>query len=141
MIGAVALASFLIASPPRNGADVGPRVAAAMAAAQSLQGPLDGAWLLRDTAGRPLYRFEIVDPAGGRGPLSGALRDMAGAAGAVADMRRSGRTLLFALTPPGGPVTTLRLARISRGVWMGRMAAGRTHRAVRLELAGPSPPV
>jgi len=124
-----ALAALLIAPPPPDVADVGPRVAAAMAAAQNLQGPLDGSWLLRDAAGHPLYRFEIVDPAGGRGPLIGAWQDLRDGAhgvdtGFIATLRRGGQSLQLEFSSDGGRSTTLRLTRRSPGVWSGRLIEG-----------------
>ena len=125
-----ALAALLTAPPPPGAADVGPRVAAAMAAAQNLQGPLDGSWLLRDSAGRPLYRFEIVDPAGGRGPLTGAWRDARGSgAGFIATMRRGGQSLQLEFAPGDGRAT-LRLTIQSPEVWIGRLIEGGAGRSV-----------
>lgn len=54
-------------------------------------GPLDGAWIVTDAAGRPLYALVLSDPASG--PLEGAWRDLtapegAAASGVIADSRR-----------------------------------------------------
>jgi len=127
----IALAALLIASPPPAPPDVGPRIAAARAAAQGLQGPLDGSWLLRDAAGRPLYRFEIVDPAGGRGPLTGAWRDARDAgAGFIATMRRGGQSLQLEFSSGGEAATRLRLIERSPGVWTGQMMENGARRSV-----------
>ena len=141
MIGALALAGLIAAGTPPDAADTGARIGAAMGAEQSLQGPLDGGWTLIDAAGRPLYRFELVDPAGRRGPLTGAWRDMAAAAGLIAGVRRRGRTLRLDFTPAGGLHATVRLTERSPVLWGGWMIAGQTRRAVALKLAGPWPPV
>jgi hypothetical protein len=132
MIGALALAALLAGSPPPDLTDTGARIGSAMAAEQSLQGPLDGGWTLRDAAGAPLYRFELADPAGGRGPLTGAWRDMAGGAGVIADARRHGRTLRLDIAPPGGPATIVRLTEATPGSWRGQLIAGAAHRRVTL---------
>ena len=116
------LAVLLAASMQPAQPDVGPRISAALSAAQTLQGPLDGAWLLRDAAGRPLYRFEIVDPADERGPLTGAWRDARGAgAGFIATMRRGGHSLQLEFSVDGEAATRLRLIERSPGVWTGQM--------------------
>jgi hypothetical protein len=130
MIGVLVLAALLTAWTPPDAVDTGARIGAAMAAEQRLQGPLDGGWTLRDDAGRPLYRFELVDPAGGRGPLTGAWRDPGGGAGVIADARRGGRTLRIDFAPAGGEPTALRLTERSPRLWTGRMIAGATRRAV-----------
>jgi hypothetical protein len=138
MIVALVLAAMLAAEPPPPDApDTGARIAAAMAAEQSLQGPLDGGWTLRDSAGRPLYRFEFADPAGGQGPLSGAWRDMRGGtqggeAGVITDLRRSGRSLRIEFAPLAGPAASVRVIEVSPGMWTGRIIAGGARRAVTL---------
>lgn len=138
-IGAALLTGVFIgvlgASSPAAPPDVGPRIAAAMTAEQHLQGPLDGAWVLRDAAGRPLYCFEIVDPVGGLGPVTGAWRDGRGVArgvrtGFIAWIRRAGRTLRLDFAPAGRPAVTLRLRGRSPGVWTGWMTEGGVRRAV-----------
>ncbi len=127
-----ALTVLLNVAPPPNRPDVGPRIAAAMAAAQNLQGPLDGAWVICDAAGRPLYQFQIVDPAGGHGPLTGAWRDGSGGGGAgfIARIRRIGRTLRLEFAPGDRPPVTLRLRRRSPGVWGGWTIEDGARRAV-----------
>ena len=52
------------------------RVRASAEAAESYQGPLDGSWTLVDSAGRPIYAFQLVDRVGGRDPLEGVFRDL-----------------------------------------------------------------
>jgi hypothetical protein len=55
---------LLAAAPPApdSTASFDARIAVSAAQAERLQGPLDGAWVLRDSRGRPLMRLEIVDP-------------------------------------------------------------------------------
>ena len=50
------------------------KIGEAYAAAQSKQGPLDGAWRVLGADGGPLYELEINDPGGG-GEVDGAWRD------------------------------------------------------------------
>jgi hypothetical protein len=67
------LAALALAAPaPDSAADVGARIAASAVQAQRLQGPLDGAWVLRDDRGRPLMRLEIVDSPQGAAAPTGA---------------------------------------------------------------------
>ncbi|MEO9211530.1 MAG: hypothetical protein ABI242_00085 [Caulobacteraceae bacterium] len=144
MIAAAALVGLLVVAEPPRAVDVGARVAAAQAA-QSLQGPLDGGWTLTDAAGAALFTFEIVDPAGGHGPLTGAWRDERGeakATGLIADPRRRGRRLWFDFVPDGGAVVRLSLEERSAETWSGRMIRNGRSRAVGLRrLAAPRPPV
>ena len=126
-----ALTVILAASAPPESPDVGARVAAAMTAEQSLQGPLDGAWLVHDAGGRPLYRLQIVDPAGGQGPLTGAWRDARGeAAGFIARIRRTARILRLEFPPAGDQVITLHLKERSPDVWSGLIIKDGVRRAV-----------
>ncbi len=53
--------------------DVGAQVRSAQAAAQGLQGSLDGRWVLADAAGRPLFYVALTSPADG-GQVLGAWR-------------------------------------------------------------------
>jgi hypothetical protein len=118
------LAAALLAAAPAP--DVGARIRDSEQAAQALQGPLDGAWVLTDAAGRNLYLFQLVDPVGG-GPLQGAWRDPSGHAphgdmGVFTDLRREGDRLIIALPPHGdAPGAVIRLRRDGRGLWRGRM--------------------
>jgi hypothetical protein len=87
-----ALVVCLLAAGARAQDAVGQRIAASAAAAQSLQGPLDGSWTLADTRGRTLFAFQIGDtPTRGAG-LACAWRDPQGALG-FAGCTRQGRRL------------------------------------------------
>ncbi|HZZ34183.1 MAG TPA: hypothetical protein VFE03_00560 [Caulobacteraceae bacterium] len=103
------------------------RIRASVAAAQSLQGPLDGRWTLYDGEGRGLFVFQFVDPAGGRGPLEGVWRDLRRppgslAYGMVVSLASDGTTLTAAFAPrPGGPLVTLNLQGLADGRWSGEM--------------------
>jgi hypothetical protein len=104
---------------------VSARIAASEAAAQRLQGPLDGTWALSDRRGRVLYRLEIGDPVTG-GALQCAWSRPAGELG-VAECERHGRQL--GLSFDGARA---RLRRISAGQWRGVLSGAGQSRAVTL---------
>lgn len=58
------------------------RIEGMRALADGDAGPLDGAWIVTDAAGRPLYALVLSDPASG--PLEGAWRDLTAPEGAAA---------------------------------------------------------
>lgn len=103
------------------------RIRQSVAAAQGLQGPLDGRWTLYDGAGHPLYVFIFVDPAGGRGVLEGAWRDPRRARGSddlgvVDRMQHAGLSLTLDFTPRAGvAATAIRLEGQATGAWDGEM--------------------
>ena len=71
------------------------RVKGSIAAAQNLQGPLDGGWRVTGAQGGELYALQIVDKAGGASELEGAWRDVrrpgsVGSTGLIDDLRRAG---------------------------------------------------
>jgi hypothetical protein len=116
MIG-VALAAWLAAAPEAN--DLTTRMRDSAAAAQALEGPLDGAWTLW-AGDRPLYVFQITDPADAAGPLGGAWR-LAGASasvGVIAAIARRGDRLTFRFAADG-EVVRVRLRRRADGAWSG----------------------
>ncbi len=86
---AIILAALALAGQPDG--ELGARIAQSAAAAQALQGPLDGNWVLADRKGRERFVLQIVDRAGGGGPLQAAWREAAdtGEMGPVAMLQRS----------------------------------------------------
>ncbi|MBV8682020.1 MAG: hypothetical protein JO111_04035, partial [Caulobacteraceae bacterium] len=67
------LCGLLATAPPPDAGDaIGARIAASASAAQRLQGPLDGVWVVRDGQGRPRLRLEIEDPPQASAPMTGA---------------------------------------------------------------------
>jgi hypothetical protein len=102
------------------------RIRDSYAAAQALQGPLDGAWSLCGLDGRPLYDFEIVDPPGPRPRIEAAWRAPMGSDGesGVADVSALGRTSIqIEFKPAAGPARiALRLGR--HGDWTGVLVQG-----------------
>ena len=106
-----------------GGQDIGARIGEAAAAEQSLRGPLEGAWTLRDVHGQAVYALQISDPIDG--PLGGAWRDLAtNDLGVVDGGSRGGRHihLKLALHAQERAWLTLRPAGPAR--WRGRMIAG-----------------
>jgi hypothetical protein len=112
------------------------RIRASLAAAQSLQGPLDGPWTLFDAKGQALYVFQLVDPAGGRGPLEGVWRDPhrtpgGDGIGVVDFMQRAGArvSLLFAPHADGAAIA-IQLQPDPLGGWRGQIIENGQARAV-----------
>jgi hypothetical protein len=108
------------------------RIRQSVAAAQGLQGALDGQWTLYDGSGRPLYVFIFIDPAGGRGSLEAAWRNPRRVRGAddlgvVDTLQHTGLTLTLNFTPHGGaPATAIQLQGQSTGAWDGQMTEAGT---------------
>lgn len=100
------------------------RMRATFAAAEGMQGPLDGRWVIRD-AGIEVYDLQVVDK--GQGSLEGAWLDprrrgAAGASGFIDDIAREGLTLTVRFRPrPGVDPTTLSLQAGPEGAWNGVM--------------------
>ncbi|MBI1683403.1 hypothetical protein [Caulobacter hibisci] len=104
------------------------RVKGSIAAAQGLQGPLDGGWTIRGADGTALYALQIVDPAGGYGPVEGAWRDLrrpgaVGSTGLIDSIERTydgGAAVRFMAR--AGVGSTLSLTVGPDGAWSGRLA-------------------
>jgi hypothetical protein len=117
-----------LSSPPLMDA----RIQESAEAAQALQGPLDGAWVLRDSAGRSLIVFQLADPASG-GAVGGAWRDAhdpsAGPA-MVTAIRRTTSTLLMTFSAPAESLT---LRALAPGRWRGRLTGASLDQIVTLD--------
>ena len=116
---AIILAALALAGQPDG--ELGARIAQSAAAAQALQGPLDGNWVLADRKGRERFVLQIVDRAGGGGPLQAAWREAAdtGEMGPVAMLQRSDGRLAMAFAVRG---QRARIALSSRGgTWRGAL--------------------
>jgi hypothetical protein len=123
MIGLAVALGLAAAQTSREATDLGTRIRDSDAAAQALQGPLDGAWTLCDVHRRPLFVFQITDPAGGAGRLDGAWR-RSGAfapAGPIDAIARRADRLAIRFTDAGeaGQVVRVRLRRRRDGAWAG----------------------
>jgi hypothetical protein len=116
--------------------DLDRRIRGTSAAAQTLQGPLDGRWSLADRDGAPLYTLLFVD--NGRGALEGAWRDVTRGAGLTAtgvidNLSRNGGALNASFYPrPGQPTVSLNLTQQADGAWTGDLDQGGARRGVRL---------
>jgi hypothetical protein len=116
---ALAVAAWLAAAPEAN--DLTTRMRDSAAAAQALEGPLDGAWTLW-AGDRPLYVFQITDPAGGAGPLGGAWRrtGVSASAGPIDAIVLRGDRLAIRFAADGVAVG-VRLRRRPSGAWSGEV--------------------
>jgi len=122
------------------------RVRGSIAAAQNLQGPLDGQWRVADPDGKPLFALQIVDKAGGAAPLEGAWRDLrrtgaAGSTGLIDDIQREDEGLSARFSAlEGGRVSTLTLRPNADGRWTGALVEGGVSRSVTAEHLLPEAP-
>ena len=129
----IALLAALLLSPTPPADPLGARIAESAQAAQTRQGPLDGAWDLRDAKGRKVLILNIVDPAGG-GPLAAAWREPGegGASGYVDAIERTAGGLTFVFTRPGAAEATRVRLQTTRGGADGWVSEGGKGRFVRL---------
>jgi hypothetical protein len=103
------------------------RIRDAAAAAEALQGPLDGGWTLVAASGQALYAFQFVDKPGGQDPPEGVWRDLRrpsgpGDIGLIDSMARGpgSLTLSFA-AKPGAPAVAIELKGGNVGGWSGQL--------------------
>lgn len=114
------------------------RVAGSFNAAQSYQGPLDGAWTLVSASGEALLAFQLVDKPGGQSPLEGVWRDLRhaivpGDIGFVDSLIRGPGSLTITLNAtPGAPAVTITLHADPTGAWIGVMRENGTDAPVKL---------
>lgn len=112
------------------------RLRSSFASAQGMQGPLDGAWVLRAGSGQTLYSLLLVDK--GLGSLEGAWRDprrkgATDASGFLADISRIGDQVTASFyARPGASPSLLTLKPGVGGAWSGELAEGGTRTAVTL---------
>jgi hypothetical protein len=121
------------------------RVKGSVAAAQNLQGPLDGGWKIAGADGAQLYALQIVDKAGGYGELEGAWRDVrrpgtVGSTGLIEDLRREGDTIVARFSPKGGQSSTLTLRPAGYERWSGELVENGANVAVVAEHVLPQAP-
>jgi hypothetical protein len=116
------------------------RVRASAAAAESYQGPLDGAWtVVAASGGQALYAFQLVDKPGGQAPLEGVWRDlrrpaMPGDVGFIDSLTRGPQSLAIAfVAKPGDPAVTLDLRSDAAGFWTGDLHEGAVNTPVRMK--------
>lgn len=126
MIAAVALlAGQALAQGEPSDSARDERILSSAAAAESLQGPLDGGWTLVSGDGKLIYAFQIVDKPSGETP-EGVWRDLRrpnvpGDIGLIDSVQRSPDTLTIRfVAAPGQGATTIAL-KLAAGVWSGDM--------------------
>jgi hypothetical protein len=129
------LAALALASQREN--ELGARIAQSAAAAQALQGPLDGTWVLDDRAGRAQFVFQIADPASREAPLQAAWREAGagGAMGPVSTATRSGERLRLGFQVEGRRALVV-LSRTGRQ-WRGTLKFAGTVTPVTLSRDAP----
>ena len=102
------------------------RIRASVAAAQGLQGPLDGGWTVRSTYGVAVMTLQLVDRGNGYGQLEGAWRSLDGQVskvGLIDSLDRQPVVLTIRITKsPGKPTTVLTLVPTSDGGWTGEVS-------------------
>ncbi len=121
------------------------RVKGSIAAAQNLQGPLDGGWRVTGPDGAQLYALQIVDKAGGYTPLEGAWRDVrrpgtVGSTGLIDDLSRNGSDLVVRFSPRGGQSAILTLRPQGETRWAGELVEDGQTRTVVAEHLLPQAP-
>lgn len=109
------------------------RIRGGLNAAQGLQGPLDGGWVLRGADGRTLYGLQLVDKGAGTIALEGAWRSLkqgqpAGQVGLVDVIERTGSGGVYIRFTPRGAAEPLILQLDPSGAgWAGTLwEAGNT---------------
>ena len=133
MISALLAAlAFTLAADPLT-----TRIGESNAAAEALQGPLDGAWTLRDGAERVLYVFQMSDPPGSKGVAHGACRDGAGAIGQAEFTLIVRNVLRVRIEGAASGITFTE----SGGVWRGRRLGAYGAVILTHGLAASRPPV
>ena len=121
------------------------RVKGSIAAAQNLQGPLDGGWRIAGPDGGQLYALQLVDKAGGYGELEGAWRDVrrpgsVGSTGLIDDLRRDGGDVVVRFTPKGGQSSVLTLRPAGYERWAGELVENGVRQTVSAEHILPQAP-
>jgi hypothetical protein len=131
---ALILAALFTVAPQ---GDIGARIAGSAAAAQDLQGPMDGSWALIDAHGRVRFLFQIVDPASGEENFQIAWREpgIDGALGGVSAARRTRDHIAFEFDVRGAPAR-VDLRRSGGGSWRGTLRFAGVSSAVSLRRPG-----
>ena len=101
------------------------RIRASVAAAQGLQGPLDGGWIVRSAYGVAVLSLQLVDRGNGYGQLEGAWRSLDGPVskvGLIDSLDRQPATLTIRITRSSSkPTVVLSLTPASDGSWSGEI--------------------
>jgi hypothetical protein len=138
IVAIVALAPVIALAQPDSDNAVDERIRSSAAAAQALQGPLDGAWTLVSQAGTPIYAFQLVDRPGGQGAVQGVWRDLRrpstpGDIGLIDEIARGPTALTITLNAtPGQSTVMISLHPDPSGMWSGELREGAQTTQVRL---------
>jgi hypothetical protein len=141
-IAAAVSALAPMAAPAQPDVDnaVDARIRSSAAAAQSLQGPFDGAWTLVSAEGAPIIDFELVDKPGGQGAVEGVWRDLRrpsapGDIGMIDQIARSPAALTLTLnaSPGQSGVVMVSLHPDATGMWSGELREGADVTQVKLQ--------
>ena len=112
------------------------RIRGGFNAAQGLQGPLDGGWVLRGPDGRTLYGLQLVDKGTGAILLEGAWRSMKPGQGQVGLVDSISRTATggvdIRFTPRGAREASVLQLEPSGSGWSGTLWEAGANRAVTL---------
>ncbi|MDB5455168.1 MAG: hypothetical protein JWP92_753 [Caulobacter sp.] len=118
------------------------RIKSSIAAAQGLQGPLDGGWSVIGPDGAPLLALQIVDRGAGDGVLEGAWRDVrkpgaVGSTGLIDSLDHADDTVVAIFSPPGAQNAQLTLRPLGGARWAGTLVEGGSSLAVTAEREAP----
>ena len=113
ILAIVAAGAALIAADPLT-----VRIAEASAAAEALQGPLDGGWSLVGGEPEAVYALRISDPPGRQGPPEGVWSDTSGHGGPLEITPLAGGRLRLRLSGQP-PRLNVMLMRAGPKVWRG----------------------
>lgn len=121
------------------------RVKGSIAAAQNLQGPLDGGWRIVGADGTQIYALQIVDKPGDTSVLEGAWRDVrrpgtVGSTGLIEDLRHDGDDVVVRFSPKVGQASTLTLRPSGYERWSGELVENGARVAVSAEHVLPQAP-
>lgn len=122
-------------------------VLGAVARAQTLQGPLDGGWLVAPPSGAPLLRLQLVDPGFAGGSLEGAWSDLGAtgpdARGFFTGVSRIGSMVTMQFVRPGVGASTLTLQPRLEGGYAGELISvepGRPEQRTAVTMVRPPSP-
>jgi hypothetical protein len=127
---AVALAPMLAQAEPYSDSAVDARIRGSAAAAEALQGPLDGSWTLVSATGTAIYALQLVDKPGGQGAVEGVWRDLRrpstpGDIGLIDQVARSPAALTITINAvPGQSAVVINLRPDPTGMWSGELRQG-----------------
>jgi hypothetical protein len=101
-----------------------------------------GGWKINGADGAALYSLQIVDPAGGYGPVEGAWRDVrrpgsVGSTGLIDSVERDGAELVIRFSPRGGQTSVITLRPVGETRWSGGLAEAGGNAMVTAEREAP----